>query len=104
MISIDTSPKAPCSHMGHTWALKGFTYQNFGVYVYTGRYDRILSPPLYVKTPTRSLRFETNYQVPARTKAWVQDLLAFGVSQKCASTSAVPGSGQAKGQPHERRA
>ena len=28
-------PKAPCSFIVHTWALKGLPYHTFGVYVYT---------------------------------------------------------------------
>ena len=29
------SPKAPCSFIVDTWALKGLPYRDFGVYVYT---------------------------------------------------------------------
>ena len=32
---LDILPKAPCSFMVDTWALKGVRYHDFGAYVYT---------------------------------------------------------------------
>ena len=32
---VSSLPKAPCSFIVHTWALKGLPYHNFGVQVYT---------------------------------------------------------------------
>ena len=29
------NPKAPCSFLAHTWAVKRLAYHNIGVYVYT---------------------------------------------------------------------
>ena len=55
-------PKAPCSFIVHTWALKGLPYHNFGFHVNTIKLHEAFGVDMYVAVSTNMRLILHSYQ------------------------------------------